>query len=224
MLSPSQILRTKMYSTYVIAPNRFFIDSLTELIGKDSDLQLLNAGEFVPGAVEQISACDPDVVVIIPAWHDTHFAVTRAIHEAVPRAKILMIGMEDDLEIFLRAVRAGAVGYLLKEAPSEQIVTAISQLARQPFLCPGHLLRSLFDFAAQFPNLNPATAGSDGHDLTQRESQLISLVTQGLTNKEIACRLNLSEHTVKNHVHSILRKTGARTRVGLTQQHRADRV
>lgn len=213
-----------MISTYVIAPNQFFIDSLTELIGREKGLRLLGSSGFVPGAVESVSACDPDVVVLIPAWHDTQFAVTRSIHKVWPRAKILMIGMEDDLEIFLKAVRAGAVGYLLKDVPSEQIVSAISQLAREPFLCPGHLLPSLFDFAAQFPELGPTTAGSNGRDLTQRESQLISLVTQGLTNKEIAGRLNLSEHTVKNHVHSILRKTGARTRVGLTQQHQSDRI
>ena len=213
-----------MFSTFVIAPNKFFIDSLTDLIGRQGDLQLLDAGEFVPGMVERVSACAPDIVVLIPAWHDTQFTVTRSIHEASPRSKILMIGMEDDPQVFLQAVRAGAVGYLLKEASSGQIVTAIAQLARESFSCPKNLLPALFDFAAHISGGNAPSAGSSGHDLTQRESQLISLVAQGLTNKEIAGQLNLSEHTVKNHVHSILRKTGARTRLGLTQQHRSEQA
>lgn len=213
-----------MHSTLVIAPNKFFIDSLAQLITKQRELQLLSAGEFLPGMVERISGCSPDVVVLIPAWHDTQFRVTRAIHEASPHTKILMIGMEDDREIFLKAVRAGAVGYLLKEASSEQIVTAISRLIREDFLCPSQLLRTLFDFAAEHPDLGQPADGNNVHDLTQRENQLLSLVSEGLTNKEIASRLNLSEHTVKNHMHSILRKTGARTRVSLTQQHRSEHV
>lgn len=213
-----------MLSTYVIAPNQFFIDSLRQLIESSGELRLLGAGEFLPGMVEHISDSDPDVVVLIPAWHDTKFAVTRAIHQGSSRSKILMIGMEDNPEVFLRAVRSGAVGYLLKEVPSEQIVASISRLAREPFLCPQHLLRCLFDFACQCPEETSPAAGTSSYDLTQRESQLIALVTQGLTNKEIAGRLNLSEHTVKNHVHSILRKTGARTRVGLTHQHTRERL
>ncbi|HVB98582.1 MAG TPA: response regulator transcription factor [Candidatus Dormibacteraeota bacterium] len=174
--------------------------------------------------VERVFACAPDIVVLIPAWHDTQFAVTYAIHEASPRSKILMIGMEDDPHVFLQAVRAGAVGYLLKEASSGQIVTAIHELARESFFCPKKLLPALFDFVAQLPEGSHSSARGNGHDLTQRESQLISLVAQGLTNKEIASRLNLSEHTVKNHVHSILRKTGVRTRVGLAQEHRSEHV
>lgn len=213
-----------MQSTLVIAPNKFFIDSLAQLIAKQKELQLLSAGEFLPGMMERISGSAPDIVVLIPAWHDTQFRVTRAIHEASPRTKILMIGMEDDSEIFLKAVRAGAVGYLLKEASSEQIVTAISQLTREEFLCPSHLLRTLFDFAARHPDLYRPVETGNGPDLTHRENQLLSLVSQGLTNKEIADRLNLSEHTVKNHMHSILRKTGARTRVSLTQQCRSGHV
>lgn len=211
--------KSTMFSTYIIAPNQFFVESLSQLIKSNMELQLLGAGEFLPGMIEHVSGSDPDVVVLIPAWHDTQFAVTRAIHQGSPRSKILMIGMEDNPEVFLRAARAGAVGYLLKEVPSEQIVASISRLAQETFLCPLHLLRALFDFASQHPEETAPAAGTSAHDLTQRESQLITLVAQGLTNKEIACRLNLSEHTVKNHVHSILRKTGARTRVGLTHQH-----
>jgi two-component system response regulator DevR len=212
-----------MISIYIVAPNQIFIDSLTELIGKNQGLRLLGAGEFAAGVVDRVSASNPDIVVLIPAWHDAQFAGTRAIHQGSPRSKILMIGMEDDLEVFLRAVRAGAVGYLLKEASSEQIVKSISQLASESFLCPRHMLRALFDFASQFPEPTPPASANNGHELTHRESELIALVAQGLTNKEIASRLNLSEHTVKNHVHSILRKTGARTRVGLTHQHSRER-
>lgn len=211
-----------MHSVFGIAANRFFRDSLGDLINRESSLRLLNLCEFSPAVLNQVAESDPDVVVLSPAWNDTEFVATRAIHEAAPRAKILMIGMEDDRAAFLKAVRAGAVGYLLKEASAEQIVTAIGQMALEPYLCPRHLIWVLFDFAALHPDVAPSASPDGESDLTQRESQLISLLAEGLSNKEIAGRLNLSEHTVKNHVHSILRKTGARTRAALIYKRRLE--
>ena len=134
---------------------------------------------------------------------------TTAIRAATPRAKVLMISMVDDQGVFLRAVRAGAVGYLLKDASAEEIVATVRNLAENSVVCPRHLERVLFDYVAAG---SPSRAG-----LTLRERQLISLIGEGLTNKEIAARLHLSEQTVKNHVHRILRKTGSSNRTSLSQ-------
>jgi DNA-binding NarL/FixJ family response regulator len=205
-----------LISVIIISDNRFSRESLGELIKKKRDLRLLSAAEFSPSMVERTVKSDPDVVILTPSWHDVEFQATRVIHDAAPRAKIMMIGMEDNRDTFLKSVRAGAVGYLLKQASAEQIITAVSELAKDTFLCPDHMVRALFDFTAtNSSRTTNSTNGNGGSELTRRENQLISILAQGLTNKEIAAQLNLSEHTVKNHVHSILRKTGARTRGGL---------
>lgn len=208
-----------VHAVIVVAANRFFRDSLGELIQKEPNLRLLGTGEFSPGMMEQVAEFQPDVVVLSTAWHDTEFQATRSIHDVALNSKILMIGMENSQETFLKAARAGMVGYLLKEASAEQIVAAIGQLAQDTFLCPSHLLRALFEFAAMHPQLSCTRNENGSLSLTQRESELISMVGEGLSNKEIANRLNLSEHTIKNHVHNILRKTGARTRTALTHLH-----
>jgi DNA-binding NarL/FixJ family response regulator len=198
-----------LHRAFVVAANRFFRESLASLLSAERDLTVVGASEFSLLSLQEISQLTPDIVVLSPDWSDTEFHATRAIRQACPQVKILMITMKDDQDVFLRAVRAGAVGYLLKDASAKQIVGAVRRLGRGSVLCPPQLEHVLFGFVAHGP-LSLAS------ELTVREEQLASLVAQGLTNKEIASRLNLSEQTVKNHVHNILRKTGSKSRGTIT--------
>jgi DNA-binding NarL/FixJ family response regulator len=196
-------------TVFIVAANRFFRESLSWLFGKEEDLSVLGADDFSARSLQEIVRLDPDLVVVTPDWHDMEFQTTRAIRAAAPRAKVLMISMMDNQDVFLRAVRAGAVGYLLKDASAEEIVAMVRQLATNSVVCPRHLEHVLFEYIA--------TGAPSRAVLTLRERQLISLIGEGLTNKEIAARLHLSEQTVKNHVHRILRKTGTSNRTSLSQ-------
>jgi DNA-binding NarL/FixJ family response regulator len=118
--------------------------------------------------------------------------------------------------MFLKAVQAGAEGYLLRDASAKQMLAAAHRLERNSVVCPQHLERALFNLIANGPRLK-ATSTQSTCELTPREHQLTSLVAQGLANKEIAGRLNLSLQTVKNHVHSILQKTQSKNRAMLAQ-------
>jgi two-component system response regulator DevR len=201
-------------TVFIVAANRFFRESLSWLFAKEEDLSVLGAEDFSSRTLQEIARLDPDLVVITPDWHDVEFHSTRAIHGAVPRAKILMISMMDDPDVFLRAVRAGALGYLLKDASAEEIVATVRHLAANSVVCPSHLEHALFDYIAEGPHSRTG--------LTLRERQMLALIVEGLTNKEIAARLHLSEQTVKNHVHRILRKTGTSNRTSLSQMVRSE--
>jgi DNA-binding NarL/FixJ family response regulator len=205
-----------MATLFVIATNRFFRESLIRLFRSDKGFRVTGAADYSPLIVEQGSRINPEIVVLRPEWNDRAFDATRAIREAAPRTKILMIGMEDDQDMFLRAVRAGSEGYLLKDASAKQILAAARCLARNGVACPPHLERALFNLIANGSNLNP-TRPPGTYELTPREHQLTPLVARGLANKEIAGRLNLSVQTVKNHVHSILQKTQSKNRAMLAQ-------
>lgn len=125
----------------------------------------------------------------------------------------LLIAMQDDPKQFMTAVRHGALGYVLQDASAADVVTAIRAVARGEAICPPRLVRYLFDYVVSrtADHLNKRARGQLG--LTRREQQLIPLIGRGLTNKEIANQLNLSEQTVKNHVHRILRKVGVEDRL-----------
>lgn len=205
-----------METIFVITANRFFRESLIRLFRSDKGFRVMGAADSSSLLGPQGSRINPEIVVLRPEWDDRFFQATRSIHEALPRTKILMIGMEDDQEMFLRAVQTGAEGYLLRDASAKQILAAVHRLARNAVVCPQHLERALFNLIADGSRLN-TTHPQSTYELTPREHQLTSLVAQGLANKEIAGRLNLSLQTVKNHVHSILQKTQLKNRAMLTQ-------
>jgi two-component system, NarL family, nitrate/nitrite response regulator NarL len=205
-----------MGTIFVITANRFFRESLIRLFRTDKGFRVAGAPDCSPLIGGEGARMNPNIVVLRPEWDDRAFESTRAIHEAVPQTKILMIGMEDDEEMFLKAVQAGAEGYLLRDASAKQMLAAARRLERNSVVCPQHLERALFNLIANGPRLK-ATSAQATCDLTPREHQLTSLVAQGLANKEIAGRLNLSLQTVKNHVHSILQKTQSKNRAMLAQ-------
>lgn len=211
-----------METLFVIAANRFFRESLMRLFRNDKGFRVTGAANCSPLLGEHGSRVNPAIVILRPDWNDHAFDSARAIREVAPRTKVLMIGMEDDQQMFFKAVRAGAEGYLLKDASAKQIVAAAHRLARSVVVCPPHLERALFHFLANSSRLDglrpPSTC-----ELTPREHELSSLVARGLANKEIAGRLNLSVQTVKNHVHNILQKTQSKNRAMLVQFVEAER-
>jgi DNA-binding NarL/FixJ family response regulator len=205
-----------METIFVVTANRFFRESLIRLFRSDKGFRVSGSADCSPLLETQTARVNPGIVVLRPEWDDQAFQSTRAIHDALPHTKILMIGMEDDHEMFLRAVRAGAEGYLLRDASAKQMLTAAHRLEQNGVVCPPHLERALFNLIASGSSLQ-STRPTSASELTPREHQLTSLLVQGLANKEIAGRLNLSLQTVKNHVHSILRKTQSKNRAMLAQ-------
>jgi len=205
-----------METIFVITANRFFRESLIRLFRSDKGFRVIGAADSSPLLGTQGPRINPEIAVLRPEWDDRSFQTARKIHQAAPRTKILMIGMEDDQEMFLKAVQAGAEGYLLRDASAKQMLAAVHRLQKNAVVCPQHLERALFNLIADGSRVSAPHSMPD-YELTPREHQLTTLVAQGLANKEIAGRLNLSLQTVKNHVHSILQKTQLKNRAMLTQ-------
>lgn len=131
------------------------------------------------------------------------------------RARAIFFGMDDDPERFLRAVRSGACGYLLKDASAEEIVSAVRKVAEGEAVCPPKLCMWLFDYVVREKIAHRGNAGRTNGGrlgLTHRQHQLMGLVAKGMTNKEIASKLNLSEFTVKNHISRVMKLLNADSR------------
>jgi DNA-binding NarL/FixJ family response regulator len=132
-----------------------------------------------------------------------------------PTPKTVFFGMDDDAECFFCAIRNGARGYLLKDASSEEIVSAVRRVAQGEAVCPPKLCGLLFEHVAREKKpLREHAEKARGMKLglTYRQRQLMALVAQGMTNKEIAGKLNLSEFTVKNHIARVMRQLNADSR------------
>jgi two-component system, NarL family, nitrate/nitrite response regulator NarL len=135
--------------------------------------------------------------------------------------KIILVGMEPGEEQFIAAVRSGVTGYLLQDASASDVVAAVRAVFRGEAVCPPQLCSGLFRFVAQMASNMPVPDSTPKPDLTLRQQQLVTLVAKGLTNKEIASQLNLSEFTVRNHIHNILKQVDASSRSEAVETIRA---
>jgi len=157
---------------------------------------------------------NPDVVLFDSASVAvTGSGLVSRIRHAGEKSKSVMVGMEEDEATFLRAVGEGVVGYVLKDASSAEIVRVIRAVAAGEAVCPPRFSLSVFQCAARDVSFSLKPIHKTKFGLTGREQQLVGLIRLGLSNKEMGSRLNLSEQTVKNHIHRILRKVGASDRL-----------
>jgi DNA-binding NarL/FixJ family response regulator len=198
----------------LLAESRLVREALTRILRKRSDVTL--EAECVDfSAIPALVSKEPIDVVLMDSSRDAAQDCRIVTELCRPPAKVqvVLIGMDDDESVFLNAVQTGVAGYLLKDASAMDVITAIRAVANNEAVCPPRLARCLFRRFAQGQLQPPGPRTVPDPRLTRRQLQLMPMIAQGLTNKEIASHLNLSEQTIKNHVHRMLRKFGAEDRL-----------
>jgi len=206
---------------YLLAENRLFREALTRILNKRNDIRVGGASSFSAELLESIVEMKPDILLSDgSALSNSHSHFLPQLRKALPQLKVVMIGMDADCELFLHSVRQGIVGYVLKDASAAEVATAVRAVVNDEAFCPQGMLMTLFAAVAQ-PRLSDSMAVVKRElGLSRREQQLTRMIGEGLTNKEIATQLNLSEQTVKNHVHRMLRKVGAKDRLMIVERWR----
>ncbi|RSS83835.1 response regulator transcription factor [Streptomyces sp. WAC06614] len=188
-------------------------EGFSVLLNAQSDIEVV--GEAVDGreAVDQVAALRPDVVLMdirMPVLNGLE--ATREIVAADADAKVLVLTTFDLDEYVYQALRAGASGFLLKDASARQLADGVRVVASgEALLAPSVTKRLIVEFSrlSEPPRVgDPASAG----ELTERETEVLVLIAQGLSNAEMADRLVVAESTVKTHVSRILVKLGLRDR------------
>jgi DNA-binding NarL/FixJ family response regulator len=198
----------------VVVENRLMREVLARILGKKSDIQVVDSLESFPEKLEQLGDIRADVVIldgVNARLGDPR--VAPEVSEVARRIKVIVIGVEEDEVLFLRAVQAGVVGYIAQNASAQEVLAAVRNVMQDEVVCPPKLCRFLFRHVALTGEKSLEADANPQYSFTRREQQLLPLIAQGLTNKEIAVRLNLSEQTVKNHIHSILKKAGSKDRL-----------
>ena len=200
---------------YLIVQNRLMREALARLLQKQSDLAVVGQNSPCEVGAREVLNTDCNVLVLDSLDTISTAGLMDDLVQARSTVKCILFGVDDDDEYFLRAVREGISGYILKEASSTEIVSAVRSVARGEAVCPNRLCMTLFnEFCREFRHragLADEEAGLKA-GLTFRQRQLISLIAKGLSNKEIASNLNLSECTVKNHVYRIMKQVEAESR------------
>ena len=202
---------------FLMIENRLLREALVRLFRKRPDLNVV--GQTSPADQTSFGLVETQCNVLVgdSLLRSRLPAVFSAKRGMPADVKIILIGMEPDDEQFMAAVRSGVTGYLLQDASASDVLAAVRAVFRGEAVCPPQLCSTLFRFVAQMPLHNTISKP----DLTLRQQQLVTLVAKGLTNKEIASHLNLSEFTVRNHIHRILKQVDAESRSEAVETIRA---
>ncbi|MBF8285617.1 MAG: DNA-binding response regulator [Chloroflexi bacterium RBG_16_63_12] len=184
-------------------------DGLVAMLSTQPDLVVVGEAATGAEAVERAAALAPDVILLdleMPGMDGVE--ALRQIRAARPDAPVIVFTAFDTDERIVSAVRAGAQGYLLKGAPRDELFKAIRVVSEGGSLLQPVVASKLLQHMSQQATERETSADS----LTEREMEVLKLLAQGKTNKEIAAALVISERTVKFHVGSILSKLGAGNR------------
>lgn len=174
------------------------------MLAPEPDLTVVGEARDGAEALRQCRELRPDLVLMdvrMPTLDG--LAATRALKGEFPTIAVIVVTIYENPDYLLQALRAGAAGYVLKDATQQQLVTAIRQLLRQEFLLhPGVMNELLGRLAAETPSRRDALP----ERLTPREAAVLRLLAQGRTNREIAAELRVAVGTVKVHIEHILAK------------------
>jgi DNA-binding NarL/FixJ family response regulator len=195
-----------------------FRDGMRVLLSSQPDFEIVGEAGDGEEALRKAASLRPDVVLMdlrMPVLDGA--AATRRLREAQPQCRVIVLTTFAEDEAIFDGLRAGAIGYLLKDAPTEKLYEAIRSAAKgESFLQPSVAARVVAEFT-RLAEQAPARAQALVEPLSAREQEILRLLANGATNREIAAQLVLAEGTVKNHVTNILAKleVSDRTRAAL---------
>ncbi|MDO9456126.1 response regulator transcription factor [Nocardioides sp.] len=196
----------------VVDDQQLFRRGLTMLLAVEPGLEVVGeAGDGIEGTTLAETAA-PDVVLLdVRMPKRSGIEACLAIKQSVPSAKIIMLTVSDEEADLYEAVKSGASGYLLKDSSIEEVAQAIRVVADgQSLISPSMAIKLIDEFKQMS---RPERESGPALRLTERELDVLRLVAQGHSNKEIAARLFISENTVKNHVRNMLEKLQLHSRM-----------
>ena len=193
-----------------------FRQAIRTLISTEPDMEVVGEASNGGEAVEKAAEVRSDVVLMdigMPGL--SSFESARQIKKARPEMKVLFLTMYDDQDYLVEGMEVGASGYVLKDSPAAQLVAAVRDICRGgSYLSPRMLSQLVDDFRSRIKSVNSLPRFST---LTTREREVLKMLAEGNTVKEIACDLNLSVKTVEAHKSNLMRKLDIHNKATLVQ-------
>jgi len=199
----------------VIDDNRLVREGLVALLDAQPDLKVVAAAENTTAGLRQLPEVAPHIVLVDAGLDNgaDSYRCVEIIRKTAPEAKVIVMDLLPAPEDVIEFVKAGANGFIMKDATVDDLVSTIRSVAQGADVVPPALTGTLLSHIAQQAAARPIPAAAEGVWMTKREREIMNLIAEGLSNKEIAQRLSIATYTVKSHVHNILEKLALHSRL-----------
>ena len=212
--APVTQLSVEPIRVLVVDDHALFRRGLQMVLEQEPDIEVVGEASDGAEAVEKSADTLPDIVLMdVRMPKRGGIDACTAIHETVPSAKIIMLTISDEEAYLYDAIKAGAMGYLLKEISIAEVASAIRAVhGGQSLISPSMASKLLTEFASMIKKTDDRQQVPTPR-LTDREMEVLKLVAKGMNNRDIAKQLFISENTVKNHIRNILEKLQLHSRM-----------
>lgn len=211
-----------MISVALIEDNRLVREGITAMLNQTEDVEVVAAGPSGDPAL--LRDAKPQVILLdVGLWDDDSLRVAETVKKETPGSKVIIMDLLPVQEDIVEFVNAGVSGFILKDATFDDLLTTIRSVADGAHVLPPAMTSSLFSQIAKDAVVRGRAAAMESVRMTAREREVTGLIGEGLSNKEIASRLNIATHTVKSHVRNVMEKLALHTRLQIAAYaHRQD--
>ncbi len=166
----------------------------------------------------EIKKLKPEVVLVnLGLLSQSCFSVVEIIKRDMPTAKIIIAGLDKDQEDILKLVQARVNGFVLKNSSPKEIITTIKSVDSGSTILPPSLINKLFSQIVEYSHLRVNPNIKENDNITNRESEVMRFLGDGMSNKEIGSKMQISTYTVKSHIHNIMEKLSLSTRLEIAK-------
>ena len=202
------------FSVVVIEDNRLLRDGLAALLDAEADFQVVGSAEDADAGLVRVRETKPHLV-LVDAFLQSHDCrhLVKSLRQTAPASRVVVMDLLPVQEDFGELVKAGASGFIMKDATVDDFLSTMRSVAQGIDVVPRVLTGKLLSLVAQQVVVRRTPALLGALRMTGRETEIMGLIADGLSNREIAHRLGIATYTVKSHVHNILEKLALHTRL-----------
>jgi RNA polymerase sigma factor (sigma-70 family) len=198
----------------LIEDNRLLRDGIVSMLSKQKDISILAASGNKENTILKLQQLIPEVILLdLGLRNQNSLTIVEIIKKDFPAAKIIVMDLSPVEGDIIQFVKAGASGFILKDASLDDFLGKIRSVAEGGKVLPPNLINSLFSQIIEQALQKGKANLKDAVRMTKREREVITLIADGMTNKEIGKKLHISDYTVKSHVHNIMEKLTLHTRL-----------
>ncbi len=202
----------------IIEDNRVLRDGLAVMLNGQPDMHVVATIGSGNNVLQKASETKPHVILLdVGLKNFNELSVVESVRKNLPDAKVIGMGFIPSQSDIVEFVAAGASGFILKDASTKEFLRTIQSVAQGAKVLPPSLTDSLFSHVVSLAFIKRKEQPASAVRMTKREREIIALIADGLSNKEIAQRLNVATHTVKSHVHNVMEKLALHTRLQIAK-------